>query len=809
MCRFTSILTLLFLLLMHVGSLAQPLEEYGCHMRYIKANHAVDRTLENHLWSATLERSDTFDILDYDLTIDLRAMGQSNLIGKAVITFQPKMEARTHINLDLLKLSVDSVYVGNREATYIYDDLLLAVYNDDPFDIDSIYTVTVYYHGRPTTSSSGFGGFYFEDGIAYNLGIGLTDDPHNFGRSWFPCFDNFVERSTYTYRVITPAHITSYTVGNLTDDQPVDSTARIRTFRMSQEIPTYLSAIAASTYTAHEYLHQSIYGELPVQLISKPGDQNNMLSSFKNLNNAIDALESWYGKYPFDRVGYVLTTRGAMEHPNNIAFPTSSISGGIESRRLISHELCHLWWGNLLTLKTQADMWIKEGNAEYGSHLFDEYLNGRESFERLVAENRYEVITKAHIDDGSYLPLSPMPKYITYGTTTYRKGAMVMHSLRGYLGDDLFRQGQQDVLEQYAYQNLTAQSYRDALSQHTDVDITDFFNRWVLDSGFYDVVIHDFQPSDIGPHTHTLTIKQKLLKASDFLKDAPVSITFIDEKNQFIKQRVTVTGELTEIPLTLSFEPKAVLINNPMDLNLAQFNTLRKISKTGSQSFTYSGLNTNVTSIEDSTYVYIEHHLTAPDAHTDGSMSMNNQHFWKVSIADPEKISMTGRLDYNLTWDRNLLQHGEDSIALVYRSNGNQPWQIYAHTNKLMGSPNDKKGSFILTTMLSGDYAIANVDPVLLSTKPNIVNKVKIFPNPTTGSFYLNTSLAIPGGNHQIILWLVDEAGNIVMQQKHSVSNQDIAVHCDNTLASGSYHILLTDLKQRLLGHGNIILINH
>lgn len=77
-------------------------------------------------------------------------------------------------------------YFEGVPATYDYNRILLNIYAGYQLEAGKSYNVTVHYHGTPKTSTSGFGGFYFEDGIAYNLGIGITDDPHNFGRSWFP-----------------------------------------------------------------------------------------------------------------------------------------------------------------------------------------------------------------------------------------------------------------------------------------------------------------------------------------------------------------------------------------------------------------------------------------------------------------------------------------------------------------------------------------------------------------------------------------------------------------------------------------------
>ncbi|MCL1969769.1 MAG: hypothetical protein FWF65_09545, partial [Bacteroidetes bacterium] len=76
-------------------------------------------------------------------------------------------------------------------------------------------------------------------------------------------------------------------------------------------------------------------------------------------------------------VGYVAVpfSGGAMEHATNIAYPRSSISGTTANQNLISHELAHSWFGNLITCSTSQNMWINEGFATYGEYLCKEILD--------------------------------------------------------------------------------------------------------------------------------------------------------------------------------------------------------------------------------------------------------------------------------------------------------------------------------------------------------------------------------------------------------------------------------------------------
>src|SRR5690606_13558156 len=112
-------------------------------------------------------------------------------------------------------------------------------------------------------------------------------------------------------------------------------------------------------------------------------------NTFSQLGDAIDMLESWWGPYAWERVGYIATPQGAMEHPTNIAYPVNVAVGGntASHRRLMTHELGHCWWGDVVTLKGPYDMWIKEGNAEYSAHLLTEYTSGIQPFINEVKSN--------------------------------------------------------------------------------------------------------------------------------------------------------------------------------------------------------------------------------------------------------------------------------------------------------------------------------------------------------------------------------------------------------------------------------------
>ena len=412
---------------------------------------------------ATIARSDTFDLLHIGINLEIINFTAQVIKGHTAITFSPKINGVTVLPLDLRSFNIDSVLVDDVLASYTYNDVLLNVDFLSPMSITDTAIVKVYYNGHPIPDPSGFGGLIFENGYAYNLGIGLASNPFNYGRGWFPCFDNFVERSTYEFNIITANNRKAYCTGTFMSQVSMGGDTIMRSYYLDQPIPTYLAGVAVSTYSEVNQIHETAYGPLPIQLVAKTGDTTAMKSTFADLGNAVDAIESWYGQYQWERVGYVATVVGAMEHPTNIAYPVSfAVNGNSPAqKRLMAHELAHCWWGNVVTLTSPANMWIKEGNAEYGAHLLTLYLNGQDAFITQVKGNFLDVLTTAHFDDNDFLPLSGIPYEYTYGTHTYFKGASMIHNLRAYMGDELFSTAMTDVLETFAYSAIDAEMYRD------------------------------------------------------------------------------------------------------------------------------------------------------------------------------------------------------------------------------------------------------------------------------------------------------------------------------------------------------------
>ena len=221
-------------------------------------------------------KSDTFDIHHYALELDLTHIQQQIFRANASVHFSPKIAGASRLNLDLLELSVDSIRYrapgGNFSSSgfsFTYNDSLLALSLQQPINSNDTGVFKIYYSGYPKKDASGWGGFHSGQGYFYNLGVGFAANPHTFGRAWFPCFDNFVEKSTYSLKVYSRQPLQPLLSGDDIQRTIVTGDTVLSTASLSQPIPTYLVSFALANY---QFLTDTVMGlNGPVDITGRQG----------------------------------------------------------------------------------------------------------------------------------------------------------------------------------------------------------------------------------------------------------------------------------------------------------------------------------------------------------------------------------------------------------------------------------------------------------------------------------------------------------------------------------------------------------
>lgn len=700
-------------------------------------------------------RSDSISIEHYNVHLDLRDFSTFILKGHTEISIEPLVNNISEIRLDLMGPTVDSVHdINGNLLSFTPAPLGFKVNLGATFNIGDSTSIEVFYHGT-TVQDPTFGGFYFNSAYAFNVGVSLDDIPHNYGKTWFPCFDNFITRSTYDLFVTTlPVHDAA--CGGVFQSTVINpDLSKTHHWKVFQTIPTYLISVAVSNYVfVNDTFTNYQNNPIPVKLAAHAADTTHMKSSFSNLENAFDIFESKFGPYRWDRVGYVLVpmTAGAMEHAMNIAYPQVIADGSLSYQSIMAHELSHHWWGDLVTCRTAEDMWINEGSAAYCEYIFKENLSNRAAYESAVRSEHKELLRTGHIDDGGYWPLSGMPQQHTYGNTTYLKGADIIHTLRGYLGDSLFFNGLSELLEQNKFSDIDAIEYRDDLSAITGMNLNNFFADWIFQGGWPHVSIDSLSVVPNGiQYDVTIHLKQKLVGRTNYSNQIPVTLTLRDNNWSTYETTIHSSGMTNAVTVTVPFSPTLGYLNRDELISHAVTATYSTFNTTGTKNLSHSNLMLQIQNITDSAFVVVEHNWAAPDPiiHWELANVISPQRYWRIDGIWNAGFNTNATFRYsgqvsggNAYLDHLLITGAEDSIILLYRPNRSVDWFEYPNYTKTMGNTTDKTGTLNVTNLQKGEYAIGLKGQNLALTELDKNEDVLLYPNPATHFVTVETTIS-------------------------------------------------------------------
>ncbi|MFT5800745.1 MAG: hypothetical protein ACI956_000549, partial [Nonlabens sp.] len=331
---------------------------------------------------------------------------------------------------------------------------------------------------------------------------------------------------------------------------------------------------------------------------------------------------------------------------------------------------------------------------------------------------------------------------------TYNKGASMIHNLRAYLGDDLFSSSMTDILHHFRYQSINAIQFRDRLTETSGIDMTSYFEDFIFTPGFAGFEINEM---DITPNMNsTVIIEQKLRKKNQLHTNTPIEITFLAADGSRHTEQVMVSDQLTEVEVTVPFEPVTAWLNGNHKLNIANFGAEYTFTETGAEQFDYTNLTVNVTELDGGdAFIRVEHAWIAPDEpmNAPAGSRISNSHYWKIDGLLPSTFDGAANFEYRgnqgVRLDADLTEFTEDSLVLVYRASATEDWALYEPVVKVGGSPSDGQGLIQARNLQLGEYAFANGEfPLMVNNKePEVLSQLEVFPNPGKGLCYLTGQL--------------------------------------------------------------------
>lgn len=737
------------------------------------------------------DRTDSMHVAHYDVHLNIMDFTGHIISGYADLTMVTKVNNLPQYVLDLQGMTVDSVLIDGQSGTFMHQSNKVTIPHNSQQGDTAI--VRVYYHGAPIHDSY-IGGFYFTGQYCYNIGVAFEYQPHTFGRCWLPCLDFFTDKSTYTMHIRTEAGKMAVCGGMLTDSVTLADGSRIWTWELEQPIPVYLASVAVGEYLLYEDLYNGIEADIPIQIYAQPSSIQNVPASFAHLKEVLRMYEQYFGPYRWPRVGYVdvIYTGGAMEHATNIAYPHTAFNGSSQYETLYAHELFHLWFGDLITCNRAEEMWINEGFASYAEALTMGLLYNTEDFNaylNTINETHHDVLKNLAKNEGGLYALDNVPQAHTYGSHSYDKGSLVVHSLRGYMGDSLFFSGMRSLLDAYAFQNVSSEQLFNHLSQTSGLNMHDFFEGWVHQPGFLHFSIDSVVP--VQGNQYRVYLHQKLHGATQFANSNRVDLTFVSDQREFYTvPNATFSGEFGHVDVTIPFVPAFGMVDYYEKLCDAVFDYTTNLVSGEVWEPADAACKVVLESFPDTVLVRLEHNYVTPDhpeTLPEGIYRMSSTHYWNIGLAHNTYVNTipSGTLSFryqkgnSYMLDNALMQgYNETNLKLLHRSTTAEPWRVVRTTRT--GSA---YGGYLTTGFVEpGQYCIAVGDPTTAVEEPVLYGNLHIYPNPVEDR--LNILLDEPV--KILKASILDSTGKSVRNLKLKTGSNTIQV---GNLPSGTYII--------------------
>jgi aminopeptidase N len=436
--------------------------------------------------SLTAPERTWWDVTFYDLHVKVNP-ADSSISGWNGITYT--VVGPTHeMQIDLqAPLGVDSmVQAGKRLKVRQDGNAWFATVNGKQKRGES-HTLTVYYHGRPTVAKRPpwDGGFTWGQDSLGKPWIVTTDQ--GIGASiWWPNKDIQAEEPDSQRIAITmPDPLVDVSNGRLRSvEHHADGTTTWEWFD-TNPINNYAIVINAGDYIHYSEIFRGENGPLTLDYWPLSYHLDAARHTFAQAPAMLSCFEHWFGAYPWYEDGYKLieVSHNGMEHQSAVAYgngftngyhyrnPSRSIYGNMFDF-IIVHESAHEWWGNNITAKDNADMWVHESFANYAENLYVECRFGRQ------AGAQYVIGTRDGIRNDK--PVIPARGVNAQGSgDMYPKGGNMLHTIRQVVGNDsTWRDILRGLQRTFRHQTVNGQQIRDYISQHAGIDLSKVFQEY-------------------------------------------------------------------------------------------------------------------------------------------------------------------------------------------------------------------------------------------------------------------------------------------------------------------------------------------
>ncbi len=437
--------------------------------------------------SITPERS-WWDVKRYDLEIE-PFYSKQKIIGRNTVTFFT-IRPGQKMQIDLQEpMELDSVIFAEEKTTIErIHNVYYLVFENELLE-DKIYEITLYFSGKPRKAINApwDGGWIWSKDTNGNpwmtvacQGLGAS--------SWYPCKDHQSDEPDLGAKISikVPSDFVAVSNGKFVGKKEIANNKTIYYWEVKNPINAYNIVPYIGKYVHWSDYYMGEKGKLLLDYWVLEGNLDRSKKQFEQVKSMLSCFEKWFGPYPFYEDGYKLVESPhlGMEHQSAIAYGNKYKNGyegsdlsqsgtGHKWDFIIVHESGHEWFGNSITSKDIADMWIHEAFTSYSEVLYTECLFGKE------AANNYLIGIRNRIKND-------VPIIATYGINQegsgdmYFKGSNLIHIIRQLLNDEVqFQNLLREINKKFYHQTITSTQLERFILEETSLPLEKVFDQYL------------------------------------------------------------------------------------------------------------------------------------------------------------------------------------------------------------------------------------------------------------------------------------------------------------------------------------------
>jgi aminopeptidase N len=535
---------------------------------------------ENLTRTEAIERAASINVESYKVEIDLT--GGPDYFGTTTrVKFSAKPGSASFI--DAITNTVHSVVLNGEvlDPAKVSDGIRIQLPN-----LSAENELVVVAQGKYTNTGEGLHRFVDPvDGEVYLYTQFEVPD----SRRMFAVFEQPDLKATFAFNITAPSYWKVVSNSSTPEPHELREGVSVWNFEPTPRISSYITALIAGPYVeVNDQLTSSSGKVVPLGVFCRKSLFEHLDAEyiFEKTKQGFEFFETQFGvAYPFEKYDQLFVPEfnaGAMENAGAVTFTEtyvfrSKVTDATRERRVVTilHELAHMWFGDLVTMRWWNDLWLNESFAEYASTLATqkatEWHGAWATFASLEKSWAYrqDQLPSTHPIVAEINDLEDVQ--VNFDGITYAKGASVLKQLVAWVGQEPFMRGVSAYFKKHAYKNTELADLLRELEAESGRDLSEWSKLWLETAGV-NLLIPKIK--EAGGVIESFSILQSAISDYPYLRPHRLAVGFYDEvAGKLIRtERVEldVQGANTDVPELVGKKRPALVLLNDDDLSYAK-----------------------------------------------------------------------------------------------------------------------------------------------------------------------------------------------------------------------------------------------